>query len=192
MTRRNQKPHRDPEAPKVLHNRRATDRAWAIPRDEIELVHRVDFTLTAAGAMKDFLRRVRLQFAQLVVFQNILDEHPQYRNAKEHKLLCQQADRATREIEQIIRDNEEGVRLAELPAMFNRRYEEYFVERLNAPHAKLTAHILREAYLVAMRLNKQHGDEYRLRLSDPATEARDKHDKHDSDHKREPHMRRHR
>jgi hypothetical protein len=43
-----------------------------------------------------------------------------------------------------------------------------------------------------MRLNKQHGDEYRLRLSDPATEARDKHDKHDADHKREPHMRRHR
>ena len=192
MTRRNQKPHRDPEAPKVLHNRRATDRAWAAPRDEIALVHRVDFTLTAAGAMKDFLRRARLHYAQLAVFQSILDQHPQYRNAKENKLLCQQADRAASEIEQMLKGDAEGVRLAELPAMFNLRYEDLFVERQYAPHAALTAHIWREAWLVALRLCKQHGDEFRLRLSDPAIAVKDKHDQPRSDHKRAPLMRRHR
>jgi hypothetical protein len=127
---------RDPEAPRELHNRRATDRAWNSSRDVIELLPKVDFTLTAAGAMKDYLRRVRLQYAQLAVFQTILDEHPEYRNAKEHKLLCQQADRAAREIEQIIKSDEDGVRLAVLPSRLNQRHEELVIERQYEPQSR--------------------------------------------------------
>ena len=173
-----------------LHNRRATDRAWNSPQEVIELLPKVDFSLTASGAMKDYIRRARLQYAQLAIFQRILDNHPQYRHAKEHKILTYQAERAAHEIEQLIQSYDGGIPLAVLPSILNERHEALLIERQYEPHVILAAHILREAYLVALHLNKQYGGEYRLSLSDPVTEVRDKQDKSDFERKRSPHMRR--